>query len=186
MPARLFVISAPSGAGKTSLISALLKQVPGLSVSISHTTRPMRPGEADGVNYHFVDIPRFENMIEAGDFLEHARVFDNLYGTSRGSVDTALAAGKDVVLEIDWQGARRIRALYPAAVTIFITPPSIAALRARLEARGQDPAEVIERRMQAAEDELSHASEYQHVVVNDDFGTALATLIGIVEEARKA
>lgn len=185
MPARLFVISAPSGAGKTSLISALLKQVPGLGVSVSHTTRPMRPGEVDGVNYHFVDVPTFQRMVEVGDFLEHARVFDNLYGTSRRSVDSALAAGKDVVLEIDWQGARRIRVLYPTAVTVFIAPPSIAALRARLEARGQDAAEVIDRRMQAAEDEMSHAPEYQHVVVNDDFGSALATLVAIVQAVRQ-
>lgn len=185
MSARLFVISAPSGAGKTSLISALLKQCPGLGVSISHTTRSRRPGEADGVNYHFVDVPTFERMVQAGDFLEHARVFDNLYGTSRRSVDSTLAKGLDVVLEIDWQGARRIRALYPAAVSIFIAPPSIAALRARLEARGQDPEEVINRRMQAAEDEMSHASEYQHVVVNDDFESALAELAGIVQRSRR-
>lgn len=184
MTAHLFVISAPSGAGKTSLLKAVLAQLPDLHVSVSHTTRAMRPGEVDGVNYHFTDIPTFKARVAAGEFLEHAEVFGNFYGTSRTTVEQALAAGKDLVLEIDWQGARRVRELFPAAVSIFIAPPSIAELQRRLQARGQDSAEVIARRMAAAEDEMSHAGEYRYHVVNDDFVRATAALAGIIEQVR--
>ena len=186
MTAHLFVISAPSGAGKTSLLKAVLARLPDLNVSVSHTTRAMRPGEIDGVNYHFTDIPSFKARVDAGEFLEHAEVFGNFYGTSRRTVEDALAAGRDVVLEIDWQGARRVRDLFPAAVTIFIAPPSIEELQHRLQARGQDSAEVIAGRMAAAEDEMSHAGEYRYQVINDDFARATAALIDIIGQVRGA
>ena len=186
MTAHLFVVSAPSGAGKTSLLKAVLTELPDLNVSVSHTTRGMRPGETDGVNYHFTDIASFKARVEAGEFLEYAEVFGNFYGTSRHSVEAALAAGRDVVLEIDWQGARRVRERFPAAVTIFIAPPSVAELQRRLEARGQDAADVIARRMAAAEDEMSHAGEYQYQVVNDDFARAKSALIDIITQVRAA
>lgn len=181
---QLFVVSAPSGAGKTSLIEVLLAEDRQLAVSISHTTRGLRPGERDGEDYHFVDIPTFESMVAADAFLEHARVFGNFYGTSRRGVDAALTAGRDVVLEIDWQGARRIRALYPLAVSIFILPPSVTALRERLERRGEDLPDVIERRMHEAESELSHYPEYDYVVVNAEFDAAAEDLRAIVRASR--
>ena len=182
--AQLFVVSAPSGAGKTSLIQALVGETADLSVSISHTTRRMRAGERAGADYHFVDTATFEQMVASEAFLEHARVFDNLYGTSRREVDSALAAGRDLVLEIDWQGARRIRALYPQAVTVFILPPSITELRKRLEARGEDRADVIDRRMREAAAEMSHAPEYEYLVVNAVFTQAVADLQAIVRASR--
>ncbi len=181
---RLFVVSAPSGAGKTSLVNALVGDTEHLVVSVSHTTRPQRPGERDGVDYHFVDLPRFQVMVARGEFLEHAVVFDNHYGTSRASVDAALAAGQDVVFEIDWQGARRIREIYPDAVSIFIMPPSAAKLRQRLEARAGDRPDVIDRRMQAAAAEISHYTEYRYLVVNDQFDRALRDLRAIVHATR--
>ena len=180
MSGRLFIVSAPSGAGKTSLLKALLARTPTLSVSVSHTTRPQRPGEVDGVNYHFVDLPTFRAMAARGDFLEHAEVFGNCYGTSRIGVEAQLAAGRDVVLEIDWQGARLVRPLFPDATTVFILPPSIEALRERLLGRGQDAPEVIERRMAAAAEEMAHAGEYQHQIVNDRFEEALQALEAVV------
>jgi len=182
--AQLFVVSAPSGAGKTSLIQALVASVDGLRVSVSHTTRGQRPGEREGVDYFFVDVPTFESMVARDAFLEHARVFGNLYGTSREEVDRALAAGQDLVLEIDWQGARHVRALYPEAVTIFVLPPSVAELRRRLETRGEDRAEVIERRMREATAEMSHYPEYAYVVVNDVFERAKEDLRAIVRANR--
>lgn len=182
--AQLFVVSAPSGAGKTSLIEALLGTDAQLAVSVSHTTRSVRPGERDGEDYYFVDIPTFEAMVAADAFLEHARVFGNFYGTSRVGVDAALAAGRDVILEIDWQGARRIRALYPLAISIFILPPSITALRERLERRGEDPPDVIERRMREAASELSHYPEYDYTVVNAVFADAADDLRAIVRAGR--
>ena len=180
----LFIVSAPSGAGKTSLVAALVAAEPGVSVSVSHTTRPMRPGEVDGVNYHFVDRERFTSMLAQGDFLEHATVFGNLYGTSRSGVMHALDSGMDVVLEIDWQGARQVRASIPGAVSIFILPPSLAALQSRLEARRQDGSEVIQERMRAAVAEMSHFDEADYLVVNDDFATALAELRALVRARR--
>ncbi|SDL51397.1 guanylate kinase [Modicisalibacter muralis] len=176
----LYIVSAPSGAGKTSLVRALLERLDAIQVSVSHTTRPMRPGEVDGINYHFVDVATFERMIARGDFFEHAQVFDNHYGTSRPAVQALLAAGQDVILEIDWQGARQVRAQMPEAVSVFVLPPSREALHERLSARGTDDATVIARRMRDAVSEMSHFDEYSHIVINDDFATAVAQLAGLV------
>lgn len=180
----LYIVSAPSGAGKTSLVKALLEHLDSIGVSVSHTTREKRPGEVDGINYHFVDRERFEEMIERGEFFEHARVFDNYYGTSRPAVEARLAAGEDVILEIDWQGARQVRAQMPEAESVFILPPSRAALRARLAGRGTDDEAIIERRMRDAISEMSHFDEYAHVIINDDFATALAELEALVRGQR--
>jgi guanylate kinase len=176
----LFTISAPSGAGKTSLVKALVDAEPSLEVSVSHTTRPMRPGEVNGVNYHFCDRTAFEAMLEDGAFLEHAEVFGNLYGTSQRFVEAALAEDRDVILEIDWQGARQVKRLLPDSCSIFILPPSEAALRERLTGRGQDDAATIERRMAAAASEMSHYVDADYLVINDDFDTALQELRAIV------
>jgi guanylate kinase len=176
----LFVVSAPSGAGKTSLVRALIAARDNLRVSVSHTTRARREGEVDGVDYHFTDQPRFTRMAEAGEFLEHATVFDHSYGTSRAAVASLLDAGHDVMLEIDWQGARSIRAAAPDAISIFVLPPSLAALEARLRGRGDDSA-VIARRMRDAQREISHYPEYDYLVVNDDFDQALAALAAILD-----
>jgi guanylate kinase len=183
-PARLFVIAAPSGAGKTSLLKALTEADPLLGVAVSHTTRPPRPGEAEGVHYHFVDVDTFDAMIDAGAFLEHASVHGNRYGTSRAAVAPALEAGRDLVLEIDWQGARQVRAALPAAITVFILPPSGAALEELLRGRAQDSDEVIARRMAAALEEMAHHDEYDYLVINDTFDTALADLAAIVRARR--
>jgi len=180
----LYVISAPSGAGKTSLVAAMLQQDGALGVSISHTTRPMRPGEEDGVNYHFVSRDEFEAMIQRDDFLEHADVFGNYYGTSQCWVQQALDHGQDVILEIDWQGAAQVRRLMPECVGIFIVPPSPEVLRQRLTGRGTDEAEIIERRLREAAEECSHALEFDYLVVNDDFDIALADLLAIVRSRR--
>ena len=180
----LFTISAPSGAGKTSLLRALVEAEPTLQVSISHTTRPIRPGEVDGVNYHFCDRPQFEAMLERAEFLEHAEVFGNLYGTSQRFVEEQLAADRDVVLEIDWQGAQQVKRLLPRTCAIFVLPPSEAALRERLSARGQDDEETIARRMAAAVSEMSHYVEADYLVINDDFDTALGELRAIVQSQR--
>lgn len=176
----LYTISAPSGAGKTSLVAALLQQTEGVQVSISHTTRAMRPGEVDGVNYHFVNKQQFIDMIGADDFLEHAEVFGNYYGTSQAWVAETLRKGIDVILEIDWQGAQQVRHVMPETVGIFIVPPSIEALRQRLTGRGQDDSEVIEKRMAEAISEMSHFSEADYIVINDDFDVALRDLQGIL------
>ncbi len=180
----LYVISAPSGAGKTSLVKALLESLDGIEVSVSHTTRAMRPGEVDGEDYHFVDAERFLAMVVEGDFLEHAQVFDNYYGTSRQAVQERLQRGHDVILEIDWQGARQVRKLFPDCRSIFILPPSKAALRERLTGRGQDSEAIIERRLRDAEADMSHYDEFDFVVVNDDFEQALAELRAIVVAQR--
>ncbi len=180
----LYVISAPSGAGKTSLVAAMLEQDSRLGVSVSHTTRPMREGEQDGVNYHFVSREDFEAMIGRGDFLEHADVFGNYYGTSQVWVRETLAKGEDVILEIDWQGAEQVRRLMPECVSIFIVPPSPEVLRERLTGRGTDAPEVVERRLEEARDECSHAAEFDYLVVNDDFAEALADLLAIVRSER--
>ncbi|TGN38317.1 guanylate kinase [Marinobacter confluentis] len=176
----LYVISAPSGAGKTSLVAEMLKADEKLGVSVSHTTRPMRAGEQDGVNYHFVSRADFEAMINRGDFLEHADVFGNYYGTSQVWVRETLAQGQDVILEIDWQGAEQVRRQMPDCVGIFIVPPSPETLKARLTGRGTDTREVVERRLNEAADECSHAGEFDYLVVNDDFAVALADLLAIV------
>lgn len=180
----LFVVSAPSGAGKTSLVAAMLKADARLCVSVSHTTRACRPGEQDGINYHFVDRSVFESMIAAGDFLEYAEVFGNYYGTSQIWVDQMLAAGSDVILEIDWQGAQQVRCLRPDALGIFILPPSLPVLRERLTGRQQDAPEVIGRRMREASEECSHCGEYDFLVVNECFDEALADLLSVVRAQR--
>lgn len=177
---RLYVIAAPSGTGKTSLVKALMARVPGLAFSVSHTTRKPRPNEVDGRDYHFVDADRFRQMIAEGAFLEHARVFDNYYGTSRGQVEAALARGQDLLLEIDWQGARQVRERLPEAIDIFILPPSRATLEERLRGRGTDSPEVIARRLGDSVTELSHWGKFRYVIVNDRFEQALADLEQIV------
>jgi len=180
-PGRLFVIAAPSGAGKTSLVKALLERKPELRVSISHTTRARRPTEQPAREYYFVPVARFEQLVKDGQFLEHARVFDNLYGTARQPVEAQLAQGLNVVLEIDWQGARQVRAALPGCSSIFILPPSRAALEERLRRRQTDSNEVIERRLLDAEGDMSHWNEFDYVVVNDDFDRAVDDLVRIVE-----
>jgi guanylate kinase len=180
----LFMVSAPSGAGKTSLLKELLGHDDMLHVSVSYTTRPMRPGEKEGEDYHFVDHERFLRKVEDGSFLEHARVFDNYYGTDRQEVYEQLEQGFDVILEIDWQGAQQIRSNMPDTISIFILPPTEEALRHRLEGRGQDDEDVINRRMSAARNEISHYSEYDYLVINDDFAQALEDLKSIVRSNR--
>jgi len=180
----LFVISAPSGAGKTSLVHGLLECVDSISASVSHTTRGIRPGETDGEDYFFVDDAAFRTMIDAGDFLEHAEVFGNLYGTSVSQIHRTLDSGTDLILEIDWQGGRSVRERYPDTVSIFILPPSEATLRQRLVGRGRDDDETIEQRMRAAVSEMSHYAEYEYLLVNDDFDEALAALRSIVVASR--
>lgn len=181
---KLYIISAPSGAGKTSLVKQLLADSEQLAVSISHTTRAMRAGEADGVDYFFVPVDQFKAMIEQQAFLEHAQVFDNFYGTAQQSVEANLAQGLDVILEIDWQGAQQIRTMLPESVSIFILPPSIAVLRQRLQNRGQDDETVIDRRMRDAVTEMSHYPEFDYLIVNDDFAVALNQLKSIITANR--
>ena len=180
----LFVVSAPSGAGKTSLVKALTERTERIGVSVSHTTRPMRPGEADGVNYHFIDNPQFEAMIEAEAFIEHAEVFGHYYGTSVAGVEQALASGMDVVLEIDWQGAAQVRQHFEDAISIFILPPSRTTLEQRLRDRGQDQDDVIQRRLSQAVEEMSHHREFDYLVVNDQFEQAVGELMSIVAAER--
>jgi guanylate kinase len=180
----LYIVSAPSGAGKSSLVKALLGQDPQIHLSISSTTRAPRPGEVDGVDYHFLGRETFLERLEAGEFLESAEVYGNYYGTAQNSVESSLRAGQDILLEIDWQGAGQVRRLIPEAVGIFILPPSLDALRQRLTGRGQDSAEVIETRLTAARDDISHAFEYDYIVVNDQFDAALADLQAIFHARR--
>jgi len=172
----LYIISAPSGAGKTSLVRELVSDNEHVVVSVSHTTRAMRPGEQDGVDYHFVSKDLFLDMVESSAFLEHARVFDNYYGTSQQHVEQQLLRGHDVILEIDWQGARQVRKLFPDSLSVFILPPSREALKQRLNNRGQDSEETIERRMNDAVNEMSHYAEFDYLLVNDDFDAALHDL----------
>jgi guanylate kinase len=177
---RLYVIAAPSGAGKTSLVRALMEREPALRFSISYTTRRQRPTEVHGRDYFFVAKEEFERMVSSGEFLEHATVFDNSYGTSKRQVEQSLAGGQDLILEIDWQGARQIRAAMPECVSIFILPPSRDELERRLRGRGTDAEEVIRRRLDDAATDMAHWSEFDYVVVNDDFERALAELRDIV------
>ncbi len=178
---QLFVVSAPSGAGKTSLVTALLARRPQLRLSISHTTRKPRPSEAQGREYFFVSVGEFRELIAQNAFLEHAQVFDNHYGTGRVPVETHLAAGRSVMLEIDWQGARLVRNSLPECVTIFILPPSRRALEERLRVRRTDSEEVIARRLRDAVGDMAHANEFDYVVVNDNFERALADLAHIID-----
>ena len=180
----LYVISAPSGAGKTSLVKALLEKTENIGVSVSHTTRKMREGEQNGVDYHFTEKAAFEKMVEASAFIESAQVFDNYYGTATANIEAKLKQGEDVILEIDWQGAEQVRKQLPYSVNIFILPPSQAALEDRLRGRGQDSDEIIARRMRDAKSETSHYPEYDYLVVNDDFEDALAELKSIVVARR--
>lgn len=180
----LYILSAPSGAGKTSLVKALLQQDADVVVSVSHTTRDMRPGEQDGVDYNFVTMDAFNALIEQGQFLEYAEVFGNKYGTSQQWVRDQLEAGRDVILEIDWQGAEQVRRLMPEAVTVFILPPSRAALRERLNARGQDSEAIIDGRMAEAISEMSHYPEYDYLLINDDFAQALDELASLFKARR--
>ena len=175
----LYVISAPSGAGKTSLVQRLLADLPQVSVSISHTTRPPRPGEMDGKDYYFVAPQQFQALVDEGRFLEHAQVFEHYYGTSRDSVCGQLANGEDIILEIDWQGARQVRSQFPEVCGIFILPPSLEALDKRLRARGQDDPAVIDHRMRQAVAEMRHYHEFDYLVINDDFATSFEALRSI-------
>ncbi|MBH0038784.1 guanylate kinase [Pseudoalteromonas sp. SWN166] len=180
----LFILSAPSGAGKSSLINALLKNHADMKVSVSHTTRAPRPGEENGVHYHFASTDEFKALIAKDDFFEWAQVFDNYYGTSKQAIESQLDAGIDVFLDIDWQGAQQVRKIMPSVQTIFILPPSKEELEQRLNNRGQDSAEVIASRMAKAQSETSHYNEYDFVIVNDDFETALADIKIIVMAQR--
>jgi guanylate kinase len=177
---KLYIISAPSGAGKTSLVKQLVADLDGLTVSVSHTTRKMRPGEAHGQDYYFVSVAEFQAMQEEQAFLEHAQVFDNFYGTAQQTVEENLNRGLDVVLEIDWQGAEQIKKLLPDSLSIFILPPSTEVLFERLRNRGQDGEEIIARRMRDAVTEMSHYNEFDYLVVNDVFEQALTELKSIV------
>jgi guanylate kinase len=180
----LFVIAAPSGGGKTSLVNALLAREPGIRLSVSYTTRAPRPGEHEGVHYHFVSEPVFSQLKAVGEFLEHAYVHGHWYATSSKWLATQIAAGQDVLLEIDWQGAQQVRRLIPDSVHIFVLPPSLAVLKERLENRGQDPPGVIERRMAGAVEEMLHWEEFDYVIINQDFASAVNDLDAIVRAAR--
>lgn len=179
-PGKLFIFSAASGTGKTSLAKALIERNPNIAFSVSHTTRAPRPGEQHGVHYYYVSREEFDRMAAAGEFVEHATVFGNSYGTSKKAIEDRLAAGKDVILDIDWQGARAIKQWRPETVSVFILPPSRAALRERLTGRKQDSAEIIDRRMREAVSEMSHYREFDYLVLNDDFEAALADLLAIL------
>ncbi len=181
----LYIVSAPSGAGKTSLLKAVLAEADDIIVSVSHTTRAQRKGEEYGVDYHFIKMETFQRMINNGSFLEHAEVFGNYYGTSREWIEKKLAAGIDIILEIDWQGARQVREQMPESRSVFILPPSRQALEERLHGRGQDSDEVIAKRMSAAKQEMSHYSEYDYIVINDDFDTAKQELAAIFKAERQ-
>jgi len=180
----LFIICAPSGAGKTSLVNALLEREPDIELSISYTTRAPRPGETDGRNYHFVTREQFLEMAGRGEFLEHAEVHGNFYATSQPWINARRAEGKDILLEIDWQGAAQVRRQIPDAVGVFILPPSPETLRRRLEGRGQDSAEVIERRLLAARGEVAHVAEFDYVIINRNFDVAVTDLVSIVRAQR--
>ncbi len=184
MIGNLFIVAAPSGAGKTTLVGELLARDGLIDLSVSHTTRPPRPGEVDGADYHFVDVATFTAMRARGEFLESAEVHGNYYGTSRRWLEERLRAGRDVLLEIDWQGARQVKALFPEAIGVFVLPPSYEELERRLRGRGQDQAEVIERRLTAAREEMQHVGEFEYVIINNDLQEALADLSAVVRAAR--
>jgi guanylate kinase len=184
MSGNLFIVCAPSGAGKTSLVNALLEREPDIELSVSYTTRVPRQGEENGREYHFVDCATFEAMAQRGDFLESAQVHGNLYATSQAWITERMAVGRDILLEIDWQGALQVRKLIPSAIGVFILPPSLDALRRRLTARGQDSSEVIERRLANAREEISHLAEFDYVIINRVFEVAVVDLVSIVRAQR--
>lgn len=184
MAGQLFIVAAPSGAGKTTLTRKLLEHDPSIHLSISYTTRAPRPGEQDGREYNFVDVPTFMAMRERGEFIEWAEVHGNFYGTSAAWIERELSADRDVLLEIDWQGAQQVRELFPVVLGIFIMPPSLEELERRLTGRGQDSEEVIARRVAAAQEEMRHVSEFDYVIINDDLQTAFADLLAVVRAAR--
>jgi len=184
MSGHLFIVSAPSGAGKTTLVRMLLENDSGIRLSISYTTRAPRPGEADGREYNFVDIETFRGMVGRGEFLEWAEVHGNCYGTSRLWIEQEMASGRDVLLEIDWQGAQQVKKLFPQAIGVFVLPPSMTELERRLTGRGTDSAEVIARRLAAAREEMRHVSEFGYVIINDALPQALADLLAVVRAAR--
>lgn len=180
----LFVVAAPSGAGKTTLVRHLLERDPAVHLSISFTTRAPRPGEENGREYHFIDVPTFQKMIAAGEFLEWAEVHGNYYGTSQTWLGEQLAAGRDILLEIDWQGAQQVRRLFPGMLGIFILPPSLAELAQRLSGRGTDAAAVVERRLAAARAEMRHVGEFDYVIINDQLSQAIDDLSAVIRSAR--
>jgi guanylate kinase len=184
MQGLLFIVTAPSGAGKSTLVNAVLADDPRLALSVSYTTRAPRPGEANGREYHFVDRAAFQKMLEAGEFLESAEVHGNFYATSQKRIAELRAAGRDVVLEIDWQGAEQVRRIFPEAIGVFILPPSPAELERRLRARGKDSDEAIRRRLAAAATEMSHAGEFDYVIINNDFADARRDLAAVVRASR--
>jgi guanylate kinase len=184
MQGLLFIVTAPSGAGKSTLVNAVVADDPALALSVSYTTRAPRAGEANGREYHFVDRAAFQRMLDAGEFLESAEVHGNFYATSQKRIAELRAAGRDVVLEIDWQGAEQVRRIFPEAVGIFILPPSLAELERRLRARGKDPDEAIRRRLAAAEAEMGHAGEFDYVIINNDFEEARRDLAAVVRASR--
>ncbi len=184
MTGHLYIVSAPSGAGKTTLVRRLLENDPGIRLSISHTTRVPRSGERNGIEYHFVDRPTFLDKAGKGDFIEWAEVHGNCYGTSRSGIETALLAGQDVLLEIDWQGAQQVRKQFPEAIGVFILPPSLAELERRLRERGTDSAPTIARRLAAAREEMRHVAEFDYVIINDELPRALHDLLAVVVASR--
>jgi len=184
MSGHLYIVSAPSGAGKTTLVRMLLENDPGIRLSISYTTRAPRPGEQDGREYNFVEMAAFRAMVERGEFLEWAEVHGNCYGTSRLWIEREMAAGRDVLLEIDWQGAQQVRQLFPAAIGVFVLPPSMDELARRLTGRGTDSADVIARRLAAAHEEMRHVFEFEYVIINDELQRALADLLSVVRASR--
>ncbi len=180
----LYIVAAPSGAGKTTLVAALLKAEPNVQLSVSYTTRPPREGEINGVNYHFVERATFEQMILEGDFLEHANVFGNYYGTSQKWINAAINDGRDILLEIDWQGAQQVRRIFPQAIGLFVLPPSLETLESRLRGRGTDSDEVIARRLAVAREEISHVDEFDYVIVNENLDQAIAEIVAVVRAER--
>ena len=184
MSGNLFIISAPSGAGKSTLTAKLLQEDKNIHLSVSYTTRAPRSGEVDGRDYHFVDKARFMAMLKRGEFLESAEVHGNHYGTSESWIRAQRAAGRDILLEIDWQGAQQVRRIFPDSIGIFILPPSIAELEKRMRARGQDSEQVVRRRLAVAADEMSHAAEFEYVIINKDFDEARRDLIAVVHACR--
>ncbi len=184
MIGHLYIVAAPSGAGKTTLVRLLLEKDPGIHVSVSSTTREPRPGEKDGREYHFVDVPSFIESVSRGEFLEWAEVHGNYYGTSKRWIEAEMTAGRDVLLEIDWQGAQQVRKSFPQAISVFILPPSLQALDERLSERGTDSAETIARRIAAARDEMRHVDEFDYVIINDDLQRALGDLLSVVSATR--